>query len=107
MGWNIGLITNQLPISPVCAKELNPILEDLGFDPVRKGKLSFNENDSEHMDFLHEPAILSVLEKYEVTGRVRFASVEGDNAGRIWEHRFTDGKYVCVSSDLSEVELPE
>jgi len=96
--WSIHETVNTVEISKECAKELfeaqayeNEIWSDAG-DVAYKGKLCFNEDHYEHMDFIgnNEPMV-EILKKHKVNGDICFGSLEGDNAGRFWGYRF-DGK---------------
>ncbi len=56
------------------------------------GKLSFNSDHMEHMDYLADSAeIVQVLTEHKVEGDICFGSLDGDNAGSFWGYRF-DGK---------------
>jgi hypothetical protein len=94
--WRIGLISNTVAITDECAKDLfaatgpeNPWYEE--GDVAWRGKLSFNEDHYEHMDYVNRPAILAVLAQHRVNGDITFGSLEGDNRGAYWGYRFADG----------------
>lgn len=97
MGWNIGLLSNTVEISEKCAADLwkavqkgdNPWYE--AEDVSYQGKLSFNSDHMEHMDYMWNAAIQKVLLKHKVNGDVTFGSMDGDNRGQFWGYRFTDG----------------
>lgn len=96
--WSIGLITNDVAISDDCAKALfnaqaypEELWSEVG-DVTHDGRLSFNGDHMEHMDFLgSNDAMVDVLREHKVRGDICFGSLEGDNAGSFWGYRF-DGK---------------
>ncbi len=98
MSWSIGLVTNEVEISKACAKELFEVQDkdELWYD-VRdvtdSGRLTFNTDHAEHMDYLGsiDNRITDVLRKHKVKGDICFGSLEGDNDGSFWGYRF-DGK---------------
>src|SRR5579863_3880705 len=55
---------------------------------INDGKLVFNYDHMEHMDYVWESEVLEVLCKYEVSGDICFTSHDGDNAGQEWGYRF-------------------
>lgn len=97
MGWNISVISNTVEISDECAKDLwtavqkgdNPWYSQEGV--TEDGKLSFDSDHMEHMDYLWNKKIQKVLKKHHVNGDITFGSLEGDNCGQFWGYRFTDG----------------
>lgn len=97
MGWNIALTKNDVEISPKCAKDL---FEAQSYEGERwseleyvteDGKLAFDPDMMEHMDYLDDEDVQKVLKHHKVKGDICFTSVEGDNAGQSWGYRF-DGK---------------
>lgn len=99
MSWSIGETVNTVRISPACAKELfkadddaNSDIWDLFENVTCRGKLTFNSDHQEWMDYLgsHEK-LVEILKKHKVAGDICFGSLEGDNAGEFWGYRF-DGK---------------
>lgn len=98
MGWSIGIIKNEVEISEACANELKSWLKDeLGEceDLYYEGKINFNEDWGEGMDFLFHEEAQEILRKYEARGDICFGSLEGDNAGQFWGYRF-NGKSVVI-----------
>lgn len=98
MGWTIGIIKNEVKITKKCATELKKWLsekfgdcDDLDY----KGKINFNSDWGEGMDFLYYPEAQEILRKHEVKGDICFGSLEGDNAGRFWGYRF-NGKSAVI-----------
>ena len=105
--WHIACIKNEVEIDEKIAKallkcgadacyswdkEADPLDYNVGFkDYDGKYRLFFNTDHFEHMDFVHEKQVLTVLCKNKVKGDICFGSLEGDNAGRNWGYRF-DGK---------------
>lgn len=102
MGWKIGLIKNEVEISEACATELQEWLNrTLGYDGgeadpvVYEGKINFNEDHGEGMDFLFDKAAQQILRKHDARGDICFGSLEGDNAGQFWGYRF-NGKAAVI-----------
>lgn len=97
MSWSIALLENTVEVSAKIAEELVKAQSykgefwSNGFEVTYKGKLYFNPDHSEHMDFLTDEKLLEVLTKNKVEGRICFASLEGDNRGEFWGYEF-DGK---------------
>lgn len=96
--WSIGEVVNTVHITKECAKELFEAQEYEGEiwteleDVEYKGKLSFNDDHMEHMDFLGtNEKMVEILKKHKVKGDICFGSLEGDNRGQFWGYRF-DGK---------------
>lgn len=103
MGWHIHLVLNTVKIDSEIALALYkcdaqvrfaweqecsfPMLEGI----INNGKLVFNYDHLEHMDYVWEPEVLEVLCKFKVQGDVCFTSHDGDNAGESWGYHF-DGK---------------
>ena len=97
MGWSIGELKNTVEICEVCAREL---FESQSYEGERwyevervthKGKLVFDEDHMEHMDFVWDEGVQAILMKHRVRGDICFGSLEGDNAGSFWGYRF-DGR---------------
>lgn len=104
--WTIHEVTNTVKISKKCAKDLFEAsaseyegttyhdLWDNAGQVTYKGKLVFNSDHQEHMDYLsgdYSEKLLAVLMKHKVKGDIGFADLEGDGAGNFWGYRF-DGK---------------
>lgn len=98
--WSIGKVVNTVEISEDCAKDLFAAQGDERYiwssleEVTYQGKLSFNPDHMEHMDFLgcdEDRAMVEILKKHKVKGDICFGSLEGDNRGRFWGYRF-DGK---------------
>lgn len=96
--WTINVLYNRVAISAACAKALfkaqkydGEIWDAIG-QVVSDGRLRFNENHMEHMDYLgsHDWAVKTLC-AHRVSGDICFGSLEGDNAGSFWGYRF-DGK---------------
>lgn len=96
MSWSIGEMVNTVKISPKCAKELfeaqggeNGEIWSSLEDVTYKGKITFNPDHMEWMDWLsnHEE-LVEILKKYKAKGDICFGSLEGDNAGKFWGYRF-------------------
>lgn len=98
MGWYIQEGKNEVEISRKCAEELFEAqayegeLWDSADDVAPDGRLAFNADHMEHMDYLAtNEAMVAVLCKHKVRGDICFESHEGDNAGEYWGYRF-DGQ---------------
>ncbi|MBI4991629.1 MAG: hypothetical protein HZB99_00210 [Candidatus Harrisonbacteria bacterium] len=96
--WTIAETLNTVKISAKCARELFEAQEDgeeiwYSLENVTyKGKLTFNPDHNEHMDFLRrDDKYVSILRRHKVKGDICFGSLDGDNAGEFWGYRF-DGK---------------
>src|SRR5579872_1706754 len=97
MSWSIANIDNTVKITKKIASEVYKATEEDGsyseyFDDVDgvsyDGKLYFNPDHSEFMDFLGDERIQEVLKKAKVKGDVTFGSLDGDNFGLFWGYRF-------------------
>ena len=97
MGWYIAEIINNAEISDKCAEELfeaQDFESEIWYakdDVVYNGRLNFDPDHMEHMDYVWKPKIQEVLKKHNVKGDICFGSLEGDNFGSFWGYRF-DGK---------------
>jgi len=95
--WHIELIDNTVKVSKKLAKELFASQDYSGQhweeldDVVSEGKLDFNYDHFEHMDFLWNEDVQKVLCGAKVKGKVTFGSMDGDNSGKFWGYEF-DGK---------------
>lgn len=101
MAWTIGLISNTVTISEACEQELQQFADNLSLDSmVLEGKLFFDRDHYEHMDYLKNPPVLETLAKHKVNGEITFGSLEGDNSGRFWGYRFQDGKLTKLVGEV-------
>lgn len=104
MGWYIYLEKNTVRINLSIATELHSCgaevcfaWEDectppvLGGVIIHDGKLVFNSDHMEHMDYVCDARVQAVLKRHKVKGDICFSSNEGDNKGQRWGYRF-DGK---------------
>jgi hypothetical protein len=96
--WSISVTINHAKVSKKCAKELFEAQAYEGEiwysleDVVYKGKLQFNSDHNEHMDYLaNHDNMLEILKKHKVKGDICFGSLQGDNDGSFWGYRF-DGE---------------
>ena len=95
MSWSIANVVNEVKVSKKCAQELfdtqkyeGEICDNIE-DVVYKGRLNFNSDHMEHMDYIgNNDAVCRILLKYKVKGDICFGSLEGDNAGSFWGYRF-------------------
>jgi hypothetical protein len=94
MSWNIANIVNTVEIPKESIDELYAAQTyegDIWEDPediTEGGKLCFDPDHMEWMDYLDNPDIIGVLTKYKVKGDICFGSLEGDNANSFWGYRF-------------------
>lgn len=92
--WSIDLLKNTVEVSEACADEIYKGHGDTFYERSEvtyKGKLYFNPDHMEHMDYVGDKRIQRVLKKHKVSGDITFGSLDGDNAGQFWGYRF-DGK---------------
>lgn len=120
VGWHINLEKNTVKITSAVALELYkcgaqvcfawedecnfPMLEGIIYD----GKLVFNSDHMEHMDYVWEDAIQEVLKKHRVKGDICFSSNDGDNRGQKWGYRFDgEGGMVELKGKAIYSEVPK
>lgn len=96
--WSIALLENTVKINKKTAQDLFKESEETGEEiwyelksVAPKGKLTFNSDHMEHMDFLTNDDLLDVLLRNKVNGRICFGSLDGDQVGEFWGYEF-DGK---------------
>jgi NAD-dependent DNA ligase len=95
--WTIHLIRNTVQVPKAAVPELFAAQEDETWyeeeDVLSGGRLVFNSDHYEHMDFLADnQAIIDVLCKHRVKGDICLADLEqGDEEGSFWGYRF-DGQ---------------
>lgn len=96
--WKIDILENTLEINKKTAKELFALSagrhDGLWYDLSEVndgGRLSFNDDFHEHMDFLYKPEYNAILKKNKAKGLVTFGCLDGDQFGLFWGYRF-DGK---------------
>lgn len=131
MGWQIHLIKNTVKVSKDIAIDIlktdtvfaqnakygyfdlddgeeMPDLDNPNLigQVMEKGKLRFDPDHLEHMDYLEDPEIRVVLTAHKVKGEVVFCSHDGDNAGQAWGYSF-DGKggCVCLAGKVKDIPL--
>lgn len=113
MSWLIGEMDNTVIITKKCEKDLQKAAYKIGalYDPsdmiVEDGKIWFDPDSAEHMDFIDNDEILAVLEKHKVDGRITFGSLDGDNAGKFWGYDFNDGKMTRLEGMVVFKEVKE
>jgi hypothetical protein len=100
MSWRINLVKNTVKINSGVALDLYNCGADVCFcweeecdfpmlqGIIYGGKLVFNPDHMEHMDYVWQPEVLAVLKKHKVKGDVCFSSNDGDNKGKKWGYRF-------------------
>lgn len=97
MGWNINMLENTVVVPQEYAERLyeagrnSHFFGDVGDVLNQDGTLTFDPDAMEHMDYLLDQDILTVLKDARVNGRVVFCDTEGDNRGTYCTYTFTDG----------------
>ena len=96
MGWSIALIENTLEFDDATAGKVDAWSDERmqgGTERVAsdRHRLSFDPDDMEHMDYLHDEDLQKILVDGGALGRVCFGSLEGDDAGEFWGYKFGDG----------------
>ena len=106
MSWQISLLENTVQVDTECEKELQAYYEQniCDDDCVYRGKLNFNEEHSEHMDFVSHEGIREILSRHKVSGRVCFGSLQGDNANSFWGYEFKNGDLTHLSGKVVWLE---
>lgn len=98
--WSIECLVNTVNIPNECKHNLfdeaqgyeGELWNELDNVTDENGRLYFNSDHMEHMDYLAgNDKVVNILKRYEVEGDICFGSLEGDNAGSFWGYRF-DGK---------------
>lgn len=96
--WSIAELENTIMITEECAKDLfengQEYEEEIWWDVENvayDGKLYFDPDHQEHMDYLWREKVQEILKEHKVEGEVCFADVEGDSSGSFWGYRF-DGQ---------------
>lgn len=102
MGWSIHEVKNTVDLpkaaeAPIRKWALKTIDID---DVVADGKLYFNPDYMEHMDFLWQEGFDVLAKKFKLNGEVCFGSLDGDNAGEFWGYRFVDGLMTKLIGEL-------
>jgi hypothetical protein len=96
MGWQINLVKNTVEVPEDYAEALYEAAEEhFPYGPeevLDEGLLTFDDDASEHMDYLHDDSVLAVLKEAKVNGSIVFSSNEGDNRSTWWAYDFTDGE---------------
>jgi hypothetical protein len=102
MSWAIHEITNETtPVSAECETDLNEFFSDEDMCLVQSGKLYFDPDHMEHMDWLADKEVQEILVKHNVTGFIGFGDLEGDNAGSFWGYRLEQGQCREVSGTIT------
>jgi hypothetical protein len=99
MSWRITLVKNDVKISKVTAKAVWEATAHRGESDVffnleevsREGKLTFNSDHMEHMDYLSNTKVQTALKAAKVTGEICFADTDSGADPSFWGYRF-DGK---------------
>jgi hypothetical protein len=106
--WSIALIDNTVAIDAKCAEALYDQyggLADWDEDDLaylkEGGRLYFNSDHYEHMDYVGHSVVLAVLKEHKVNGDITFGSLEGDNAGRFWGYRFKNGNLTRLKGTVT------
>lgn len=98
MGWRINLVKNDLPLAPEACAEINALNHHRQIKAY-DGKLVFDRDHLEWMDYVNEPELLAVLERHKVNGEILWSSSEGDNRGERWGYRFVDGAMTKITGE--------
>lgn len=108
MGWHINVVTNTVKVSKAAAiaildnedNDIAGVIRDYDFERpaadflselLYDGKLNFNPDHMEHMDFVWEKGVIAALTEAKAKGEITFSSNDGDNRGQVWSYVF-DGK---------------
>lgn len=101
MGWRINCIKNTVEISDDLAEKIFEVIKDEGFyyeepsDVVYKGKLHFDSDHMEWMDFVWH--VDDLMAENGAEGEIAFSDTEGDQRGQWWKYTFADG--VCTKTN--------
>lgn len=112
--WTIHLLKNTVEVTDEIAQEMvdiqlkkdksGAVYSERWEEPrevVYKGKLIFNGDEYEHMDFLWDNRFVKILKKHKVEGEVCFADLEGSSEPRFWGYRFDGkGKMIKLKGDV-------
>jgi hypothetical protein len=102
MAWSIGVILNTLVVPEDVQDKLIDLVEPEGHNiDICDGKIEFDYDAMEHMDFLWDDEVQVLLESANSHGVVVFGSVEGDNAGDFWGYKFHGDKTIRLSKKES------
>lgn len=109
MGWHIELLEDTVKVPKAAVKDLDTWAQenDLiyeGDSLVRKGKLEFNPDHMEHMDYVWQEEFLEIAKKHKFNGDITFTSADGDNSGSNWGYRFKDGEMKNLTGKVVWVE---
>lgn len=108
MGWHIDLVENTVKVTKAAALAIlnnegctiAGVVRDYDFERpaedflgelLYEGKLQFNSDHMEHMDFVWEKEVIEALKASKAKGKITFSSADGDNRGQVWSYVF-DGK---------------
>lgn len=104
MGWNISLIENTVKVSAQAQETLHKLDNGYIFEPddcgALRGKLEFNSDHMEHMDYLVHEDVRDALVAHGASGRVLFGDLEGDASGSFWGYEFSHGRCVDLKGKL-------
>ena len=113
MSWRISLVKNTVTVSPECAEAVFQRHNGSsgywpGADDIRSpdGKLWFNPDWMEWMDYLDNEGVRNTLCEFRAEGVARFADAEGDQAGQTWEYVFTGGEVKMRRWNTADAEPP-
>lgn len=91
--WSIECLRNDVTnVDSKVNEKLRKLVWWENGDQVIDGKLIFNSDDMEHMDWLGDNKVRQLLAKNGAVGVVCFGSLEGDNANSFWGYSFGNGK---------------
>jgi hypothetical protein len=106
MSWSIAELKNEVAITEECARDLVKVLQELCViedhenesSVYQDGKLYFNPDHSEHMDYLHNEEVLQVLKQHKVNGDICFGDVESEIC--FWGYSFNQGKMTRLKGEV-------
>lgn len=104
MGWSIAMLENTVKVPAKAQKDLKKLDDGHVFEyddcGALGGKLEFNSDHMEHMDYLHHDGVIETLIKHKAKGRVMFGDLDGDNFGSFWGYEFVDGACHRLTGEL-------
>lgn len=106
MGWHISELENTVKISKAAEKAITKWAQETCDidDVVYDGKLYFNSDYMEHMDFIWQDGFDALAKKFKLDGKICFGSLDGDNSGSFWGYRFVKGEMVKLTGKLNWAE---
>lgn len=103
--WRINLVKNELSLTPEAAADINAIPDDSFV--AEDGKLYFDPDHYEHMDYVWNDEVLEVIAKHKLSGEILFSSSEGDNRNTGWGYRFDEGIVTELTRNSAREYVPD